>query len=41
MYNELIGPISTSLHPGNTAPFEEILQVIVSRWQHCVGFKRP
>ena len=27
--NELAGPISASLHPGNTAPFEEMLQ----RWQ--------
>ena len=27
--NELAGPISASLHPGNTAPFEEISQ----RWR--------
>ena len=27
--NELAGPISTSLRPGNTAPFEEMLQ----RWR--------
>ena len=30
--NKLAGPISASLHPSNTAPFEEMLQ-----WWRAVG----
>ena len=38
---EFAGPISASLHPGNTAPiFRRNVTAVASRWQHCVQFER-
>ena len=38
----LTGPTSALMHPAdNIAPFEEMLEAVASRLQHCVRFNRP